>query len=82
MSLIKKNCDLTGSDVLIGECKGLSAVFDTVLSSAMQGCLVVHTEHGYLYIDASGESVVVGPNGLLEPEIVGPNGLLVLESEG
>ena len=68
MSIVKKNCDLTGADVLIGECEGLSAVFDTVLSSAMKGCLVVHTEHGYLYIDASGESVVVGDNGIIESE--------------
>ena len=82
MSLIKKNCDLTGEDVIIGECKGLSAVFKVYDSSAMSGLLVVETEHGPLYLDPEESSRVVGPNGILEPEIVGPNGLLVLESEG
>ena len=82
MSLIKKNCDLTGEDVIIGECKGLSAVFKVYDSSAMSGQLVVETEHGPLYLDPEESSRVVGPNGILEPEIVGPNGLLVLESEG
>jgi hypothetical protein len=82
MSLIKKNCDLTGEDVIIGECKGLSAVFEVSTSSAMSGLLMVETEHGPLYLDPDQYSKVVGPNGILEPEIVGPNGLLVLESEG
>jgi hypothetical protein len=48
----------------------------------MSGLLMVETEHGPLYLDPDQYSKVVGPNGLLEPEIVGPNGLLVLESEG
>lgn len=82
MSVIKKNCDLTGADVLIGECEGLSAVFKVYASSAMSGLLVVETEHGALYLDPDQSSRIVGPNGILEPEIVGPNGLLVIESEG
>lgn len=82
MSLVKKNCDLTGEDVLIGECEGLSAIFEVSTSSAMSGLLMVETEHGPLYLDPEESSKVVGPNGILEPEIVGPNGFLIIESEG
>lgn len=62
--MLKNNIDLNEEDVIVGECEGLSAVFDVVPSAAMKGCLIVHTEHGYLYLDASGESFVIDKDGL------------------
>jgi hypothetical protein len=44
--------ELSSSDVLVGECGGLSAVFSVRDSSAMPGCVAVETEHGMLYLDA------------------------------
>lgn len=57
--MIKNNIDLKSGDVIVGECKGLSAVFDSFPSAAMEGCLIVHTEHGYLYVPADSKSIVV-----------------------
>lgn len=50
---------LTGEDVLLGECGGLSAVFSVNESSVMKGCLAVETEHGYLYVAADDDVLVL-----------------------
>jgi len=68
MSVEKKNRDLDSTDVLVGECEGLSAVFGSYASSAMPGLLVVETEHGSLYLDPDETSLVVGDNGIIERE--------------
>jgi hypothetical protein len=44
--------ELCSSDVLVGECGGLSAVFSVKDSLVMPGCVAVETEHGNLYLDA------------------------------
>jgi hypothetical protein len=62
--MIKKNTELSGEDVLVGECEGLSAIFTVAPSSAMPGLLVVETEHGSLYLDPDESSTVLGYNGI------------------
>lgn len=44
---------LNSSHVLVGECGGLSAVFDVYNSYAMPGCYAVETEHGTLYLGST-----------------------------
>lgn len=54
---------LTFRDVLVGECGGLSAVYETETSYLMQGCLSVETEHGTLYMDADDQVLVLHRDG-------------------
>jgi hypothetical protein len=42
---------LNGTHVIVGECGGLSAVFDVEPSSAIPGLYRVESEHGVLYLD-------------------------------
>lgn len=42
---------LSSGHTLVGECDGLSAVFEVEPSSAMPGLIHVTTEHGPLYLD-------------------------------
>lgn len=48
--------NLTPEDVLVGECGGLSAVFDVRPSGTWPDLIRVETEHGPLYLDPDPEA--------------------------
>jgi hypothetical protein len=45
--------DVSDTQVLVGDCGGLSAVFGVFESAVMNGVLGIHTEHGTLYVEGS-----------------------------
>lgn len=53
---------LSGTDVLVGEAGGLSAVYDAS-SNYVMGCLAVETEHGTLLMGADDEVTVLHREG-------------------
>jgi hypothetical protein len=50
--------NLHDSDVLIGECGGLSAVFK-IYDSVFQSCSEIQTEHGSLHLHKSSKVVII-----------------------
>jgi hypothetical protein len=46
-----KGSDLQGTDVLIGESGGISAIYEIGTSDVMWPLLCAETEHGPLYLD-------------------------------
>lgn len=58
--IIKKNTELKEYDILIGDSEGMSAIHSTSTASAMNGCIIIYTEHGPLYLDIDGESSIIG----------------------
>ena len=59
---------LNGTHVIVGECGGLSAVFDVCPSETMPGYYSVATEHGTSYFNEKDTFDVLAPLG--EPEKV------------
>jgi hypothetical protein len=51
-TLTIKASELNSTHVLVGDCDGLSAVFNVYPSNIMPGCVAIETEHGTLYLEA------------------------------
>lgn len=59
---------LNGTHVIVGECGGLSAVFDVEPSNAIPGLYRIESEHGVLYLDPDQKIQVLAEDD--EPEKV------------